>query len=332
MPPGLGSLSFVCGQCHGREAELFRASGKSAAFAEHDELMAGAGEEGCATCHSAPEPQASLSGVRGFGECTSCHGSHAVATPRVTMLAPLTDVACELCHEPGGAGEAVVPEPVGRRRNYVQMRDLLLAEADSKQLTGGDRFDFLIERAQSLPTHSELGEDGTARMRPEFARLFGKFRLGTTTVEMRDPLAGTVVRQRLRQCGDCHGGEDASGGLATAHQMQERLQALTALIARAERIVLAARRGGVPVGDAATRVDAAVDAQIQLQVLVHTFDAEGAFAAKHEEGLLEATSALAAGQQALDELSFRRRGLVVALAVVALVLLGLALKIRQQPS
>jgi hypothetical protein len=331
VPPGLGSLSFVCGQCHGREAELFRASGKNEAFATHDELMVDAGEEGCATCHSAPEPQASLSGVHGFGECSTCHSNHAVMTPRVTMLAPLTDIACALCHEPGDGVEAVVPEPDDRRRNYLQMRDLLLAEAERDGITGAQRFDFLIERAQSLPTHTEVAADGSRRLRPEFARLFGKFRLGKSTVEVPDPASGEVSLQRLRQCGDCHGGEDASGGLAVAHALQQRLQTLTALIARAERIVLSARRGGVPVGDAAAQIDAAVDAQIQLQVLVHTFSAEGAFAAKHAEGLEHAGAALTAGQQAIEELRFRRRGLGVALGVIVLVLVGLGLKIRQHP-
>lgn len=243
-PPGIGATSFVCGQCHGREAELFRSSAKSHAFSEHQQL---------------------------------------------------------------------------------------LAEAEGLGLTGTDRFDWLIDRAQSLPTHSDVGEDGSQRARPEFARLFSKFRLGKTTVEVRDAATGRMVNQPLRRCVDCHGPDDTSGGFAAARQFADRLQELTALIGRAERIVLTGRRGGVPVGDANQRIDAAIDAQIQLQVLVHSFDPDGDFAAKHGEGVAHARAALAAGQGSLDELRFRHRGLGVSLAVIVLVLVALALKIRLLP-
>ena len=168
-------------------------------------------------------------------------------------------------------------------------------------------------------------------MRPEFERLFAKFRIGKTTVGVRDPATGRLEHRKLRQCTDCHGGEDASGGLAAARSFRDQLQELTSLIGRAERILLLARRGGVPVGDASEQIDAAVDAQIQLQVLVHTFDPRGAFAAKHREGIAHATAALSAGQRALDELRFRHRGLGVSLVVIVLVLVSLALKIRRLP-
>jgi hypothetical protein len=331
-PPGVGSLSFVCGQCHGREAELFRQSAKSRDFEEHNGLLADAGPEGCAACHSPPEPQASLTGVHAFSECATCHGNHAVAAPRVTMLALLPAVPCALCHEPMPSGAPIVDEPEARRRHYLELRDQLLAEAARQGLTGAARFDWLIDRARSLPTHSEVDEAGTRTLRPEFERLFTKFRLGKTTIGVRDAQSGRLEHRKLRQCSDCHGGEDASGGLAAARGFRDQLQELTALIGRAERIVLLARRGGVPVGDASEQIDAAVDAQIQLQVLVHTFDPGGAFGAKYREGIAHATAALGAGQQALEELRFRHLGLGVSLVVIALVLLSLAMKIRQLPS
>ncbi len=111
----------------------------------------------------------------------------------------------------------------------------------------------------------------------------------------------------------------------------ERMGELTALTGRAERIVLAARRGGVETRDALGAIDAAVDAQIGLEVLVHGFDAEGdaAFAEKHAEGLDSARAALAAGRESLDELAFRRRGLAISLIFIAAVAVGLALKIRE---
>jgi hypothetical protein len=325
-PPGLTSVSFVCGQCHGREAELFRQSPKRAGFEEHNAMLADAGSESCAACHDAP--QAALVGIDHLGECASCHGNHAVVAPRMTMLAPLPDTPCALCHEPLHAGAAVVPELPAKQRHYVELRDSLLAEAGTQGLTGVERFDWLIDRARALPTHTDAEGDGGRALRPEFERLFTKFRLGKTTVDLAG-VDGALHRQAFVKCDDCHGSDDASGGLQVARELRDRLQELTALVGRAERIVLAARRGGVEVGDALADIDAAVDAQIELQVLVHTFDSEGAFAAKQTEGIAHATAALAAGQRAVDELGFRRRGLGIALGFIALVLLGLALKIRQ---
>jgi hypothetical protein len=73
-----------------------------------------------------------------------------------------------------------------------------------------------------------------------------------------------------------------------------------------------------------------VDAQIELEVLVHAFrtDPESAFSQRHAEGLEHARAALAGGREALAELEARRRGLALALGVIALVLIGLGLKIR----
>lgn len=332
VPPGVGSLSFVCGQCHGREAELFRASAKREGFEAHNEYLADAGEEGCAACHDSSEPQAKLVGMHSFGECTTCHDNHGVVTPRVTMLGPPPAAPCALCHEPNQRGEAIAPEPAERNRNYVALRDQLLAEAEQAGLAGAARFDWLIDRARRLPPHTDLQEDGTRQTRPEFERLFTKFRLGKTTVAVRDPTTGAHVRKPLRQCADCHGSGELTAGMVAATGLRDRMQELTTLIARAERIVLDARRGGVPVGAAAEQIDAAVDAQIQLQVLVHTFDPEGAFGAKHREGIRHASVALAEGQKALDELRFRYRGLVMSLGAIALVLVGLWLKIRSLPA
>ena len=105
---------------------------------------------------------------------------------------------------------------------------------------------------------------------------------------------------------------------------------LTGRTAKAERVFLAARRGGVEVKGALIELDKAVDNQIELEVLVHAFSAspDGAFAKKHAEGIQHADAALASGRAALRELGHRRGGLGVALIFVALTLVGLAIKIR----
>jgi hypothetical protein len=103
---------------------------------------------------------------------------------------------------------------------------------------------------------------------------------------------------------------------------------LTSAVARAERILLNAQRGGVEVRTPRTALDEAVDREIELQVLVPTFSAEKAFDDKRREGLASAGKALQAGQSSMNELRYRRRGLFVSLGLIAIVLVALALKIR----
>jgi hypothetical protein len=75
-PPNVESLAFVCGSCHVRQAELFRASAMHEAFAMME-----------------------------LGECAVCHGTHGVAAPSDGMLVdaspPAQDgvLSCSECHD-----------------------------------------------------------------------------------------------------------------------------------------------------------------------------------------------------------------------------------------
>jgi len=333
-PPGVESIAFICGQCHGREASLFRNSSKEPGFANHRELMADA--DGCTDCHSTSQPQGRLDRHVSFSECATCHGNHGVVRPTVAMLSPLPDVPCAFCHQGGLETE---PTERGReiRRHYVQVRDRLLEDARQRDLAEMARFDWMVERITELPYHrvgSSDGEDG-GQLREQFERLFIKFRLGTSTYSYRHPATGENVTARVLRCGDCHG-EDAElasepVGRRTARVFVERMQELTSRTARAERLLLAAERGGVATRGVEAHIDQAIDAQIQLEVLVHTFDAsqDGQFMQRFDEGMEAATQAVEAAQGALEEISYRRTGLFVSLALIVLVLAGLALKIRQ---
>jgi hypothetical protein len=334
-PPGLDSLVFVCGQCHGREAQLFRASAKREGFERHNVYLADAGADGCASCHEAPEPQAGAGGIHSFAECSSCHGSHAVVRPTLAMLAPLPALPCAFCHEGTGPLAEETPEPEAGRRHYEEVRDALLAEASQAGLEGQGQFDWLVDRAVGLPAHTLGGEAEGRTLRPEFSQLFAKFRIGKSTFAYLDPASGQEIQDTVVRCTDCHGPEpllaDEPLGLANAQAFVRQIQELTSATARAERILLAARRGGVETRQALVELEQAVDAQIELEVLVHSFAAgeDGAFAAKFAEGMGHSRPALAASRDALAELGIRRRGLALSLVAIALLLVALAGKIRQ---
>lgn len=330
-PPGLESIAAVCGQCHGREAQLFRASPKHAGFQDHAKLMAEASAQDCSACHDAP-PGIAHAGPAKLSECVSCHGNHAVMRPTVALLAPMPATPCAFCHEgPEGLAQGV-GEPLAKRRNYEATRDSLLAQARGEKLDSDALFDRLVDLALTLPVHTRTSADGSGlEQRPEFARLFSKFRIGKTYYTLDDPQTGKPVRTEVVRCSRCHVEEPQSIGFKTAGELLARMGELTALTARSERILLAARRGGVETRQALLDLDHAVDAQIELEVLVHGFSsaADSAFVKKHQEGVGHAQAALAAGQRALLELANRRKGLIVSSLVIALVLVGLALKIRE---
>ncbi|GAB4376185.1 MAG: hypothetical protein Kow0062_16120 [Acidobacteriota bacterium] len=337
-PPGLDSIAFVCGQCHGREAKLFRASAKRDGFEQHREFLQDAGEDGCAACHSDPDPAASYTGPRELSDCITCHGNHSVVRPNVTMLGLMPETPCAMCHEDLGDQTAALAEMPEIREHYEQVRDTLLAQAESDGLQGMERFDWLVDQAQELPWHTEtvLGEHGEERrvLRDEFRDLFTRFRIGKAHHAFVDPATGEERLEKVRQCTDCHGPEstlaDEPVGWHVARRYISSMQELMLLSARAERAILRARRGGVEMREAQLDLSKAVDAQIALEVLVHAFDAgdDSDFAKRQQQGVEHARAAWEAGLHGLDELAYRRRGLYVTLALIVLVLIGLGIKIR----
>jgi cytochrome c553 len=332
-PPGLESIALVCGQCHGREAELFRASPKYKGFETHNEMLATMQATSCVGCHQPPAPQAKLEGVRRLSECVTCHSNHAVARPTVAMLAPLPQTPCAFCHEAPESSLAVVPEPAVARTRYQEMKASLLEAAKAQHVEDGELFNWLVDQARILPTHTTgpASQGAAPALRPEFDRLFTKFRIGKSYTTYEDPATGSEKRVELRSCSDCH--EKDSEGLKTATAYLARMRSVTSLTARAERILLVAKRGGVETRGALPALDQAVNDQIEMEVLVHTFSSKAGspFVAKSKEGLDQAQKALAAGQAADSELRTRRLGLTVSLGIIVLVLVGLGLKIRDTP-
>ncbi len=337
-PPGLDSVAFVCGQCHGREATLFRGSEKHAGLLRHNEYLEDAGADGCKACHDASEPAYHVENVDSFSECSTCHGNHSINRPTVALLGPLPATPCAFCHEP--LARDLIPEPASSQENYSQVLADLFQRPEAQALEGEELFDWLVDRALELPQHSllESAVDGAPPLRPEFKRLFEKFRIGKIHYTFTDPTTGQLVRDRVTRCTDCHAAEPAVAenavGLKVATAHLEAMQELTATTARAERMLLRARRGGVEVRDVLLDIDQAIDAQIELEVLVHEFSSapETKFDEKHRAGVEFARSALAGAQHALEELQTRRRGLGLSLVFVVLVLIGLALVIRRTPA
>jgi hypothetical protein len=333
-PPGVESLAFVCGQCHVRESQLFVQSEKFEALAAHNEFLVDAGAGGCAECHQAPEPAAAVTGMHAFLQCAACHTHHAIVRPTIAMLAPLPETPCAFCHEG--------PSPVegGSRpidvTTYAARRDALIAAGKAEGYQGEELFDWLVDRAQELESHvvPTAASGGPPALRPEFSTLFRKLRIGKTHYELAEPSSGAVTRHAVVRCSTCHAAEPlltTAEGLPFATQYLELMRTAAFATARAERLVLRARRGGVEVRAAQDEISRAVDAQIATQALLHGFslDEGGELRKRFAAADQHAASAARLGEEGLAELQSRRRGLAGSLVLVVVALVALAVKIRQ---
>ncbi len=333
VPPGVEAISYVCGQCHGREATLFRASPKLEGFRTHESFAEDGQPLDCRGCHDLPAEFEQIEPVHALTECSTCHGNHAVVRPTISMLGPLPDTPCDFCHETAPNADSATAGLSSERPQVVsQTLGSLLETARQQGKTDGDLYDWLVQETLLLPPHTLAGGgDARPKLRPEFARLFEKLRIGT----MHRPgpggelLPGAPWRVRCNQCHDPNSPDNV--GTQTASAFVDKFGRLSRATAAAERSLLKARRGGVETRGALTQIEAAIEADIQLQVLVHTFSADesGDFSKKYEEGMKSADAGLDEGRSALGELKSRRLGLLVSLVFIGLTLVGLYAKIRQ---
>jgi predicted CXXCH cytochrome family protein len=75
MPPGVSSISNVCGTCHLVQKEYFAGSPHKSAFAHNN-----------------------------ISECEACHGNHKIQQADDTMLGTADGAVCVQCHEAGSRG------------------------------------------------------------------------------------------------------------------------------------------------------------------------------------------------------------------------------------
>lgn len=127
-------------------------------------------------------------------------------------------------------------------------------------------------------------------------------------------------------CTTCHGPDDPPYHFAQA--MAASLERLKARHGDAKDLLDRAGRAGIEVGADQVALQKASDQVVELRVLAHSFDRERYLAAA-ATGIATADAGVAAGQRAFHELRQRRLGLAVSLVVIAAVIAGLFLKIRE---
>jgi hypothetical protein len=327
-PPGLRSVAHVCGQCHGREAGLFGASFKKELF-----------------------------DAAGLQECTVCHDHHRIQHPTPELFhgeaAPQAEGGKVTGTDPFGAdlGE-LAPGETKRAswrvvlRPHVEAGDTRLVHEVEIEAKG---FPALKIDATVRPGESPGNAPRSAAISGLSAALTVS-PISGTPVEAGDalllqltvhsasgaPIAGIAVHDRPgpavvalagSACRSCHeAGDDCDKATGT---MYAALNALDLESREAAALLRKAELAGMEVGAAKFELKSRGNtAAIEARALIHTFEPDKVVK-RTAEGRDVVHKALESGQAALAELEYRRRGLATSLVLVAIVLVGLYLKIRQ---
>lgn len=326
-PPGVQSVANVCGQCHGREASLFRASFKKALF---DGLEVGE----CTVCHehhrirhpspslfhagSAPEvTQGQVTGSDPFtailGDVEA--GKAAGASWQVVLRSHVPAQDAGLGHRvevaadgapPMALDATVVPGSPLTSSGVIEARnDALVATLRLTPLSGQPP-----EAGDALSLQLEVRPSGNALHDVTVRDLPGK---------ALDPVLGSACRK-------CHTAGDACD--VATEKMYASLASLDHDLRQASALLREAEILGMEVGAAQFELKSkGTTGAVEARALIHSFEPER-LVARAEEGKKIAAAAREAGMAALAEHQFRRKGLMVSLALVGLVLVALYLKIR----
>jgi predicted CXXCH cytochrome family protein len=348
---------FTCVDCHGGDGlatDKDRAKDPARGYRGRPVGMAEVGT--CARCHSdaafmrrfmprqrvdqAAEYAVSAHG-RGLAAgdlkvatCSSCHGAHGIrlVTDARAPIYPLNVAAtCARCH---ADPEYMAPYglPTDQREKYEQSvhHAAMVARHDLSAPTCNDCHG---NHGAAPPGVDDVANVcGTChavfQMRYErsvHSQMFGcsECHSNHAVLAPSDELLGESA---TAICSTCHGEGDT--GLAAAGAMRAQIDTLQESVARARALTDRAQNAGMEMGDAQLRLGEARNQLTLARTEVHTFDPADVETVV-AEGLDIVAEVEAAGQGALAELRFRRQGLAVSLVAILLLVIALALKIRE---
>lgn len=124
----------------------------------------------------------------------------------------------------------------------------------------------------------------------------------------------------------CHSESDEGGRRAA--EMLMLVDALNAVHDRADSLLHAAERTGMPVEEALFELTQVQNALVSARAVMHTARIDS-MRSHISEGLVAAATGVRAGDAAFEELRIRRTGLAVSSLVILILILALLIKIRQ---
>jgi predicted CXXCH cytochrome family protein len=272
--------------------------------------------------------------------CISCHGTHgirAIKDPLAAVYPPNVAETCAKCHANADYRRAykVPHDQYGKYKNSVHATALY------------QRQDL------SAPTCNDChGNHGAAPPGvTSVANVCGQCHVRQSTLFQASPHKAVFDTLQIGECLQCHSnheilpprdemigtGQEATcagchipgdGGFQAADRMRRLMDELRASSHRALEILNRAERAGLEVSRAKFELSEARDSLTNARVLIHAFSTDEVEKVVGP-GLEVARKSYQAGEQALAELGFRRKGLAISLFFILFLALLVYLKIKQ---
>lgn len=354
---------LTCVSCHGGDSstdEMSRAMSPAAGFRGHIERKEIPAL--CAKCHSDAaymrnynpslrtdqfsQYQTSVHGkLFGKGDtktavCVDCHGVHDIQPPedQRSKVHPLNVAqTCGRCH-----GDAGYMKPYGI--NSDQPGDYSASVHHEALAVRGDLSAPTCSTCHGSHGAAPPGVESVARVcstchvfqaqlfdTGPHKEAFGSMGLpGCITchsnhriVHPTDAMIGTG---QGAVCLNCH--TEGDPGFVTAGALHDDLVQLDGAIARSDELLGRAERAGVEVGEAQLAQSEARNDLLKARVGIHAVRRE-AVQSDIDAGLKVSAAGLQAGRNAMGEVQYRRKGLLVSVVITIFVLIGLYLTIRK---
>jgi Cytochrome c3 len=278
----------------------------------------------CTSCHPAhairpkSDPQSSVHPLKVAGTCARCHGDAAymaeykiptdqyqkytqsVHWKTMSVKGDLAAPTCNNCHGNHGAA----PPGVSWVGNVCGQCHTVMADLFARSIHAG--------------AFKALGTPGCATCHQNH--------------DIQPARLMSVGLDDKAVCATCHSADDRGGRAAL--EIRAAIDRLRQEQAGAVAVLERAEHAGMEVSQARFDLNGATDALVKARAAIHAFSV-AAVQREVDAGLTIASKAHSRGVRALDEFTFRRKGLGAALIIILALIAGLIVKIRQlerQPS
>jgi hypothetical protein len=351
-----GKHGLSCASCHGgdpRESDKHRAMDPGKGYVGKPAPARVAAF--CGKCHSNPdtmkrfnpslrvdqetEYRSSVHGKRtASGDlkaatCISCHGAHgikAVKDPLSPVYPTRVAETCGKCHaDPAYMKPYGIPTDQVRQYSSSVHADALIKEQDLSAPTCNDchgNHGAIPPGATSVSNVCGTCHARQAELLAASPMSFAQCISCHGNHDIRHPTDALVGTVPGSACIECH--EKGDAGFHAADAIHADLSHLSSAIASADDVLDRATRAGMEVSHAKFNLKEAKDNLVDARVLVHSFSVSSLQKATIP-GMKVVDNSRRAGEDALGELVYRRKGLAVSLVLITLSILGLYLKIRR---
>ena len=327
--PDKGDMPQFCGKCHS-DAEYIRQYNPALRVDQvalyqtsvHGRLLRQEGDENVASCI----------------DCHSAHGILPAADPRSSVYAANVPQTCARCHgDPIYMQEYGIPTDQYEKYSKSVHGRPLIEEGDSNAPACNDCHgnhgatppgvkSLANVCGQCHPLNNQLVNESPHR--PAFEKLkIAACKTCHNHHAIEKPGDFKVGDRPPAICIKCHKTDKWPKGLEGAGRIRAALDSLNGAYRAAEEIVVRAERAGMEVGEALFELNEVAGHLTKTRTNVHSFDPEKV-AALSSEGIELAIKVQEMGEAALGELRYRRKGLILSLAVIALLGAALFVKIR----